>query len=127
MPVKEFKENMFETMSTAKGVVKKTPLMAFSRPKRSGIIALSIDPTDRLVEVRVTDGQQHVLLVSAQGQCIRFEEGDIRPMGRTARGVAGMKLSPGDAVIGMTVVSPKQAGAQILTVTRNGYGKRTNI
>jgi len=125
LPVKEFKETEFVVMVTSKGVIKKTSLGNFARPMKKGIIALTIDEGDMVIDAKVTNGAQHVILVSKQGQSIRFEETEIRPMGRTARGVAGMRLDEGDEVIGLEIVTPDMKGAQILTVTELGYGKRT--
>jgi len=125
LPVKEFKENWFVTMVTKNGTIKKTSLEAFSRPMKKGIIALTTDEGDTLVDAKVTTGNQHVVLVSKAGQSIRFEETDVRPMGRSARGVAGMRLDGGDEVIGMAIVEVDSQKEQLLTVTQNGYGKRT--
>jgi DNA gyrase subunit A len=125
LPVKEFKENWFVTMVTKSGIIKKTSLEAFSRPMKKGIIALTTDEGDTLVDAKVTTGNQHVVLVSKAGQSIRFEETDVRPMGRSARGVAGMRLDGGDEVIGMAIVEVDSQKEQLLTVTQNGYGKRT--
>ncbi len=125
LPVKEFKENWFVTMVTKKGTIKKTSLEAFSRPMKKGIIALTTDEGDTLVDAKVTQGNQHVVLVSKEGQSIRFEETDVRPMGRSARGVAGMRLDGSDEVIGMAIVEGDSQKEQLLTVTQNGYGKRT--
>ena len=125
LPVKEFKENWFVTMVTKKGTIKKTSLDAFSRPMKKGIIALTTDEGDTLVDAKVTQGNQHVVLVSKEGQSIRFEETDVRPMGRSARGVAGMRLDNQDEVIGMAIVDSDSQKEQLLTVTQNGYGKRT--
>ncbi|NBX92625.1 MAG: DNA gyrase subunit A [Proteobacteria bacterium] len=125
LPVKEFKENWFVTMVTKKGTIKKTSLDAFSRPMKKGIIALTTDEGDTLVDAKVTTGNQHVVLVSKDGQSIRFEETDVRPMGRSARGVAGMRTDGSDEVIGMAIVDAESKTDQLLTVTQNGYGKRT--
>lgn len=125
LPVKEFKETEYIVMATKDGTVKKTSLEAFSRPMKKGIIALTIDEKDALVDAKITNGAQHVFLVSKLGQSIRFEENDIRAMGRAARGVSGMRLDAGDEVVGLEVITPEMVGAQILTVTQKGYGKRT--
>lgn len=125
LPVKEFKENWFVTMVTKKGTIKKTSLDAFSRPMKKGIIALTTDEGDTLVDAKVTMGNQHIVLVSKDGQSIRFEETDVRPMGRSARGVAGMRIEGADEVIGMAIVEADSKTDQLLTVTQNGYGKRT--
>jgi len=125
LPVKEFKENWFVTMVTKNGTIKKTSLEAFSRPMKKGIIALTTDEGDTLVDAKVTQGNQHIVLVSKEGQSIRFEETDVRAMGRSARGVAGMKLDTSDEVIGMAIVEAESQKEQLLTVTQNGYVKRT--
>ena len=127
LPVKEFKENWFVTMVTKKGTIKKTSLDAFSRPMKKGIIALTTDEGDTLVDAKVTMGSQHIVLVSKDGQSIRFEETDVRPMGRSARGVAGMRIEGSDEVIGMAIVEADSKTDQLLTVTQNGYGKRTML
>lgn len=127
LAVKEFRENESVVMVTAKGTVKRTSLMAFSRPMKRGIIALTIDQGDSLVDAQLCKEGQHVILVSKLGQSIRFESGEVREMGRTARGVAGMRLQDGDQVVGMTVVNADAKDAQLLTVSEHGYGKRTAI
>ncbi|MBY0371026.1 DNA gyrase subunit A, partial [bacterium] len=127
LPVKEFKEGQFIVMATSQGIIKKTELMAFARPMKKGIIAVTCDEGDTLVDAKVTDGQSQVILVSRQGSAIRFEEEDVRPMGRAARGVAGMRLDEGDRVIGMATIAKENTQAQILTVTEKGYGKRTTL
>jgi DNA gyrase subunit A len=125
LPVKEFKETEFVTIVTRKGTIKKTSLGAFARPMKKGIIAITTDDGDSLVDAKVTNGGNHIILVSKFGQSIRFEEQDVRPMGRTARGVSGMRLEEGDVVIGIATVMPEDHTVQILTVTQKGYGKRT--
>ena len=117
-------EEQFVMFATAKGVVKKTPLGAFSRPRPSGIIALSLDPDDTLVNVALTSGSDQVLLASRDGMAVRFNEGDVRAMGRSARGVKGMTLRTGDLVVDMTVAAEDSS---VLTVCENGYGKRTKV
>jgi DNA gyrase subunit A len=127
LPVKEFKETEFVTMVTKQGTIKKTSLGSFARPMKKGIIAVVIDQGDTLIDAKVTNGNQQVILVSKYGQSIRFDESDVRPMGRSARGVAGMKLDENDEVIGMAVVTPNEPSQQILVVSEKGYGKRTPI
>jgi DNA gyrase subunit A len=127
LPIREFKGTEYVMMVTAKGVVKKTALDLFSRPMKKGIIAIHTDEGDHLVAAAVTKGENHVILVTKTGQSIRFEEADCRPMGRAARGVMGIRLEESDAVVGMAIVDTKEVGAQILTVTELGYGKRTPI
>jgi DNA gyrase subunit A len=122
LPVGDFGENRFVVLATAKGVVKKTPLSAYARPRSGGIIALKLDEGDTLVAARVTDGTQQVFLATERGKAVRFDENDLRPMGRVARGVTGIRFKPGDRVVGMEVVDPQ---SEILTVTEKGYGKRT--
>jgi DNA gyrase subunit A len=123
MPVRAFEEGSYVVMATRKGLIKKTPLMAYSRPRVGGIIALGIDKGDELIAARVTDGNQEILLGSKKGKAIRFKEQEVRSMGRTARGVRGMTVGKEDEVIGMESIGE---GATILTITENGFGKRTN-
>ncbi len=127
LPVREFKEDEFIVMVTAKGIIKKTSLMAFARPMKKGIIAVTVDEGDSLVDARICKAAQNVILVTKQGQSIRFEDDDVRAMGRAARGVQGMRLDDNDAVVGMEIIWPNVAGVQILVVTEKGYGKRTPI
>ena len=104
LPVRQFEEGKFLVMVTKKGVIKKTDLMAFSNPRPSGIIALGIDDGDELVAVRLTDGSKHLLLATKEGMSIRFEEEEVRAMGRSAYGVKGITLEDGDEVVGAEVV-----------------------
>ena len=122
LPIKDYDENSFVFMATSGGTVKKTPLSMFSRPRSSGIIAIDLRD-DRLVDVAITDGDAEILLVASSGKGIRFRESDVRPMGRGAAGVRGIKLAPGHEVIGLSIVRE----GLILTATENGYGKRTEI
>ncbi len=122
LPVKAFEEGRFAVMVTERGIVKKTALSEFDSPRAPGIIALGIEDGDRLVAARLTDGTAHLLLTTRQGLSIRFEEAEVRSMGRTAYGVKGITLEEGDAVVSAEVVQP---GLSILSVTENGYGKRT--
>ncbi|MBR5704400.1 MAG: DNA gyrase subunit A [Deltaproteobacteria bacterium] len=126
LPVKEFREGQYIVTVTANGVIKKTDLMAYSNPRSSGIIALEVEEGDRLVSSRLTDGSYDIILASENGMSIRFSEKDVRPTGRATRGVRGMTLVEGDRVIGMEVVSDNTVG-YLVSVTRNGYGKRTRI
>jgi DNA gyrase subunit A len=125
LPVKEFVSDRFVFMATTKGTVKKTPLSDFSRPRPSGIIAVDLDEGDFLVGAALTDGKHDVMLFSSGGKAVRFEEGDVRSMGRTAHGVRGMQLDKGQRVISMLVAEDEQQS--VLTATENGYGKRTPI
>ena len=126
LPVKEFRADRFVIMGTKQGVIKKTELSAYSNPRQGGIIALSLDQGDKLIGVDLTDGQREILLGTKQGITIRFKEEDVRAMGRTAHGVRGITLEPGDEVIGMETITPDSTTA-ILTVTEGGYGKRTPV
>src|SRR5499427_6658940 len=125
LPVKEFVEDRFVFMATAHGTVKKTPLSEFSRPRPSGIIAVDLDDGDFLVGAALTDGKHDVMLFSSGGKAVRFEETDVRPMGRNARGVRGMMLDKGQRVIAMLVAEDEEQS--VLTATENGFGKRTPI
>jgi DNA gyrase subunit A len=124
MPVREFEENRFVVMATAQGVVKKTALSAYANPRAGGIIAINLDAGDALIAARITDGKREIFLATARGKAVRFDENDIRTMGRVARGVTGIRFKAGDRVVGMEVVDPQ---SEILTVTEKGYGKRTAI
>jgi DNA gyrase subunit A len=125
LPVKEFVDNRYVFMATSSGVVKKTPLSEFSNPRRAGIIAVGLDEQDYLVGVALTDGQHDVMLFSNGGKAVRFDENDVRSMGRNARGVRGMKLGEGQRVISLLVAENEVLS--VLTATENGYGKRTNV
>ncbi|MFB3787247.1 MAG: DNA gyrase subunit A [bacterium] len=122
VPVAEFIDNRFLMMATRLGVVKKTELNAFSNPRRGGINAITLDEGDQLLSVWLTSGEDDVVLASRNGMAVRFSEKDVRPMGRMARGVLGIRLEKGDEVVGMVAGQP---GAYLLTVTEKGYGKRT--
>ena len=124
VPVEEFASAHYVIMATKRGLIKKTPLAAFGNPRTGGIRAISLDDGDELIAVRLTDGSQHIFLGTADGQAIQFREADVRPMGRTARGVIGIDLEPDDALVAMEVVNP---GATMLTVCEHGYGKRTAL
>src|SRR5574340_600118 len=126
LPVKDFPADRYVVMATKLGVIKKTKLSAYGNPRQGGIIALSLDQGDKLIGVEVTDGQREILLGTKRGITIRFKEEDVRPMGRTAHGVRGITLEPGDEVIGMETIT-EEATTAILTVTEGGYGKRTPV
>lgn len=125
LPVAEFTEDQFVFMCTAAGVVKKTSLSEFSRPRASGIIALSLDHGDSLISVVLTSGKNEVMLFSTAGKAVRFDEEGVRAVGRSARGVRGMTLPKGEHVISMLV--SQDVNSQVLTATENGYGKRTPV
>jgi len=123
LPIREYDENHFVFFATANGTVKKTPLKDFSRPRASGIIAVELREDDQLVGVELTGGEQDVLLFSSGGKAIRFSEADVRPMGRNAVGVRGIKLAKDQKVISLIIATE----GDILTATENGYGKRTAV
>ena len=125
LPVKQFDEDHYVFMATAMGTVKKTPLASFSRPMKRGIIAVSLDEGDHLIGAAITDGQHDVMLFSDAGKAVRFDEADVRPMGREARGVRGMNLEEGQRLIAMLVAESETQS--VLTATENGFGKRTPI
>jgi len=125
LPVKEFTETQFVFMATLMGTVKKTPLAEFSRPRTAGIIAVDLDDGDRLIGVALTDGAHDVMLFSSGGKAVRFDENDVRPMGRNAHGVRGMALDEGQTIISLLVAEDETQS--VLTATENGYGKRTPI
>jgi len=124
LPVREFKEENFITMATAHGVVKKSDLMSFSHIRSGGLIAVSLDKGDSLIAARLTDGKSDIFLGTRLGQAIRFNEDEVREMGRQARGVKGIRLGEGDSVVSMEIV---EENSTVLTVTGNGYGKRTEF
>jgi DNA gyrase subunit A len=123
LPIREFDENSFVFMVTSGGTVKKTSLNLFSRPRASGIIAVDLRNDDRLVDVAITDGKREIMLVASHGKAIRFDEDGVRPMGRGAAGVRGIKLPAGHEVIALAIVGD----GMILSATENGFGKRTAI
>jgi DNA gyrase subunit A len=128
LPVKEFKENEFIMMVTRKGIIKKTPLSGFSNVRNSGIIAVTTDDGDELIRASVTDGTKDIFLCSKEGMSIRFNEEDVRAMGRTARGVIGMSLDEQDFVVAMEVLDRgEDSKHEVLTITEGGYGKRTPV
>jgi DNA gyrase subunit A len=125
LPVSEFREDCYIFFATQEGVVKKTSLSEYSRPRPSGIIAVDLDLGDRLIGVALTDGKHDVMLFSDEGKAVRFDENDVRPMGRGARGVRGMNIAKGGKVIALLVA--ENESQSVLTATENGYGKRTPI
>jgi DNA gyrase subunit A len=124
IPVREFNEEHHLILATEKGVVKKTNLMAYSRPRQNGIIGINLDDGDKVINAVLTDGKQELLIATKKGQAVRFNEEDARSIGRTSRGVRGITLAPNDSVISMILLNPLET---ILTITENGYGKRTRI
>ena len=123
LPVKSFEGTQFVVMATKNGVIKKTALEAYSRPRASGIAAITIDPDDALIGVEITDGEKDVFLGTRRGMAIRFNEKNVRAMGRTSRGVRGIALKKEDKVVGMEVL---RGDSTLLSITEHGYGKRSN-
>ncbi len=124
LQVEEYREDRFIFMATADGTVKKTSLMNFARPRTSGLIALDLNEDDTLMGAAITDGTQHIMLASNAGKAVRFKEEDVRAMGRTARGVRGIRLGKTERVISLII---PQEGGRVLSVSENGYGKRTEL
>ncbi len=124
MPIREYDDNRFVFMATSSGTVKKTALSNFSRPRASGIKAIELRENDRLVDVVITEGSDHIMLFADSGKSVRFSETDVRSMGRTAGGVRGIRITEDQEVIAMIKV---EEGGSVLTATENGYGKRTNV
>ncbi|HHY59577.1 MAG TPA: DNA gyrase subunit A [Clostridia bacterium] len=124
IPVGDFSQDGYLFMATRQGVVKKTELSQFTTSRKEGLIAISLDENDELIGVKLTDGNQEIILGTREGLAIRFPEEQVRPMGRSAGGVKGISLEPGDAVVGMDIA---REGADLLVLTENGYGKRTGL
>jgi DNA gyrase subunit A len=124
LAVREFDDRHFVVMGTRKGTVKKTALSAFANPRAGGIIAMGVADGDAVMAVQLSDGESEIFIGSRDGMAIRFVEGDVRPMGRTAYGVRGIQLREGDEVVAMEVVKP---GGTLLTVTGRGYAKQTSL
>ncbi|TNF99783.1 MAG: DNA gyrase subunit A, partial [Gammaproteobacteria bacterium] len=123
LPIREFTENCFIFMATSTGLVKKTALSEFARPRANGKIALELVEGDRLIDVAITGGESEIMMFTSAGKAIRFKESDVRPMGRQARGVRGIKLAAGHEVNALIIVN----AGMILTMTENGFGKRTAV
>ncbi len=124
LSVRSFEPGHTILMATSRGMVKKTDIMAYSRPRSGGIIAVDLVPGDELIGARITDGTQNVFLASRHGKSIRFHESNVRPTGRASRGVRGMRLAEGEYIVGMEVLTD---GKTLMAVTENGYGKRTSV
>jgi DNA gyrase subunit A len=127
LSVRAFEEGKYVLMATKQGVIKKTDLMSYSHPRAGGIIALTLDDKDQLISGCLTDGTKEILLSSREGKAIHFVEDDVRDMGRTARGVKGITLGKNDFLVSMDILSPGAVGSSILSVTENGFGKRSPI
>jgi DNA gyrase subunit A len=127
LPIRQFEEGKYVLMATRGGIVKKTELMAYANVRATGIIAITVDEGDLLIDARLTDGAHDVLLCTREGQAIRFPEEQARPMGRSARGVKGISLREGDRLVAMETVSPEAAEPVMLTVCERGFGKCTPL
>jgi DNA gyrase subunit A len=125
LPFPEIGEEGYVVMVSAKGKIKKTAISEFSRPRSTGLIALTIDPDDELIDVNLTAGNNDILIATRKGKAIRFQEANVRPMGRQARGVTGIRMKGDDAVVGMEVLS--NGAGTLLTLTESGLGKRTSV
>jgi len=126
LPVSEFRDDLYVLMATRMGIIKKTELSAYGNPRQGGIIALTLDDGDKLIGVEITDGTRDILLGTKEGIVIRFKEEDVRPIGRTGKGVRGINLDESNEVIGMATITT-DANTSILTVTERGFGKRTLV
>ncbi|MGE0526503.1 MAG: DNA gyrase subunit A [Bdellovibrionales bacterium] len=126
LPIESFNAENYVVILTEQGIIKKTSLENFSRPRPSGLMALTIDLNDNLIDAKVSSGKDDIFIATREGMAIRFEEEDVRPMGRAARGVKGVNLVTGDKVVGLEVVA-KDSKQTILIVTEKGYGKRTSM
>jgi len=124
IPISEYSDDQYLTMATRKGIIKKTVLHAFDTNRSGGLIGITLDEDDELVGVELTEGDSEIILVTSEGQAIRFSEEQVRPMGRPARGVIGIKLDSGDQVVGLVVANDD---ADLLVVTEQGFGKRTAL
>jgi DNA gyrase subunit A len=126
LPTEELSSDGFIVMVSAKGKIKKTSVSEFSKMRSTGLIALTIDPDDELIDVNFTSGEDNILLATRKGKAIRFDETDVRPMGRQARGVTGIRMKPDDSVVAMQVIS-KTSGGTLLAITETGFGKRSPL
>ena len=126
IPLQNFAEGKYLLMATRNGLIKKTALNEYSSNKKTGLLAITLKEDDELIDVRLTDGEDNVVLVTSKGMCITFDEKDVRPVGRSAQGVLGIRLDKDDAVIGMeSIIGGKNA--TLLAITENGFGKRTEL
>ena len=124
IPIEEYRDNEYLFMATRNGMVKKTSITDYQNIRKTGLQAINLRDDDELIEVKATDNTMDIIIVTMQGQCIRFKETDVRPTGRTSMGVIGINLNDGDEVVGMQLDTQ---GAAVLIVSENGLGKRTNL
>ena len=127
IPLKTFKDAKFLIMGTKSGLIKKTPLEEYDSNRKTGLLAINLKDDDELIDVRLTDGENNIVLVTTKGMCITFDEKDVRPVGRSAQGVIGIKLDDDDFVIGMESIIASNRQATLLAITENGFGKRTEL
>lgn len=126
IPISDFEDSKYLLMATKNGLIKKTPLQEYNSSRKTGLLAITLKD-DELIDVRLTDGQDNVVLVTEKGLCITFDEKDVRPVGRSAQGVLGIRLDEDDTVIGMESILSNNKGVTLLAITENGFGKRTEL
>lgn len=127
IPIADFEDSKYLLMATKKGLIKKTPLQEYNSSRKTGLLAINLKDDDELIDVRLTDGQDNVVLVTSKGLCITFDEKDVRPVGRSAQGVLGIRLDEDDDVIGMESILAGNKNVTLLAITENGFGKRTEL
>ena len=127
IPIQNFADGKYLLMATRNGLIKKTPFKEYETNRRTGLIGITLKEGDELIDVRLTDGEDNVVLVTKKGLSITFDEKDVRPVGRAAQGVIGIKLDDGDCVIGMEPIITGNTNATLLAITENGFGKRTEL
>ena len=127
IPISNFEEGKYLLMATRNGLIKKTALQEYNSSRKTGLLAINLKDDDELIDVRLTDGEDNVVLVTSKGMCITFDEKDVRPVGRSAQGVLGIRLDEDDFVIGMESILANNKKATLLAITENGFGKRTEL
>mgnify|MGYP000737102095 FL=1 len=127
IPIQSFEDGKYLLMATKSGLIKKTPLKEYDSSRKTGLLAINLKDDDELIDVRLTDGEDNVVLVTRKGMCITFDEKDVRPVGRSAQGVLGIRLDDDDIVIGMESILANNKSATLLAITENGFGKRTEL
>ena len=127
IPIQSFEDGKYLLMATKNGLIKKTPLKEYDSSRKTGLLAINLKDDDELIDVRLTDGEDNVVLVTSKGMCITFDEKDVRPVGRSAQGVLGIRLDDDDFVIGMESILSNNKNATLLAITENGFGKRTEV
>ena len=127
IPISNFEDGKYLLMATRNGLIKKTALQEYNSTRKTGLLAITLKDDDELIDVRLTDGEDNVVLVTSKGMCITFDEKDVRPVGRSAQGVLGIRLDEDDFVIGMESILADNKKATLLAITENGFGKRTEL